>query len=186
MHRFTLAAAAAVLATSLSACASDQMASTAAVGTPTDVAVTTRAAPTSAPTYLAMAGAADQFEIQSSRLALQKSANARVIEFARMMVSDHNNSTQQLVAAARTAGISPPPPVLNGEQRAMLDQLRGLSGPAFDAAYGRAQVAAHQEALALHRAYAAGGDTPVLRTAAGPIVAVVQRHLDHARMLPGG
>jgi putative membrane protein len=46
-----------------------------------------------------------------------------------------------------------------------------------------AQVPAHQEALLLHQNYAANGDTPSLRTAAGAAVPFVQQHLTEAQTM---
>ncbi|HEX8840247.1 MAG TPA: DUF4142 domain-containing protein, partial [Sphingomicrobium sp.] len=73
---------------------------------------------------------------------------------------------------------TPPPATLLPPQQAMLDQLRAAgTGPAFDQAFQQAQIQAHQQALQLHQGYATGGDVPALRTTAGQIVPVVQRHL---------
>jgi putative membrane protein len=66
--------------------------------------------------------------------------------------------------------------------QAMLEQLR-TAGPNFDVAFRDAQVAAHQEALALHQNYANGGDLPALRTVAGAAVPIIQQHLVAAQGL---
>jgi putative membrane protein len=137
-----------------------------------------------APGYMAMAGSSDQFEIQSSQLALQVSQNPAVRNMANMLIADHTRSTQMLMAAAQSAGLTPPPPMLMPEEQAMLDQLRAAgSGPAFDMAFQPIQLQAHQKALALHQNYSAQGDVPALRTVAGQIVPVVQMHLQHAQSL---
>jgi putative membrane protein len=131
-----------------------------------------------APGYLAQAGSSDQFEIQSSQLALQASQNAAVRNLANMFIADHTRSTQMLMSAAQSAGVPAPPPTLLPPQQAMLDQLRSAgSGPTFDQAFQQIQIQAHQQALMLHQNYAAQGDVPALRTVAGQIVPVVQGHL---------
>ena len=66
--------------------------------------------------------------------------------------------------------------------QAMLDQLRS-TGANFDVAFKQAQIAAHQEALALHQNYASGGDVPALRTVAGAAVPIIQQHLTTAQTL---
>ncbi len=140
--------------------------------------------PLMAPGYMAMAGSSDQFEIQSSQLALQASQNPAVRNMANMLIADHTRSTQMLMAAAQSAGLSPPPPALLPPHQAMLDQLRAAgSGPAFDQAFQQIQLQAHQEALALHQNYSAQGDVPALRTVAGQIVPVIQMHLQHAQSI---
>ena len=140
--------------------------------------------PLFAPGYMAMAGSSDQFEIQSSQLALQMSQNVAVRNMANLLIADHTRSTQMVIAAAQSAGLTPPPPTLLPPHQAMLDQLRSAgSGPSFDMAFKQLQVQAHQEALALHQNYSANGDVPAPRTVAGQIAPVVQMHLQHAQML---
>lgn len=140
--------------------------------------------PLFAPGYMATAGSSDQFEIQSGQLAMQRSQNPAVRNFAYMLIADHGCSTQAVVAAAQSARIMPPPPALLPPHQAMLDQLRAAgAGPNFDLTFKQIQTGAHQDALQLHQNYAAGGDVPALRAAAGQIVPVVQRHLSHAQML---
>jgi putative membrane protein len=137
-----------------------------------------------APGYLAQAASSDQFEIQSAQLAQQASQNAAVQNFAGMLITDHTQSTQMLMAAAQSAHVAAPPPTILPPQQAMLDQLRAAgTGPAFDQAFQQVQIQAHQQALALHQNYAQSGDVPALRTTAGQIVPVVQRHLQMAQSL---
>jgi putative membrane protein len=137
-----------------------------------------------APGYMATAGSSDQFEIQSSQLAMQMSQNLALRNLANMLIADHTRSTQMIVAAAQSAGLAPPAPALLPQHQALLDQLRAAgSGPAFDMAFRDIQIQAHQQALALHQNYAASGDVPVLRTVAGQIVPVVQTHLNALQML---
>lgn len=140
--------------------------------------------PLFAPGYMATAGSSDQFEIQSGQLAMQMSHNPAVRSFANMLIADHSRSTQMVVAAAQSARIPPPPPALLPQHQAMLDQLRAAgSGPNFDMTFKQIQTGAHQEALQLHQTYAASGDVPALRSAAGQIIPVVQMHLNHLQGL---
>ncbi|AUW60057.1 hypothetical protein C1T17_03610 [Sphingobium sp. SCG-1] len=134
---------------------------------------------TGATGYLAMAGASDKYEIQSSELALGKSKSTAVKQFAQMMIDNHNKTTQTLVKAASSAGITPPPPQLMPAQTKMIEQLQGLSGTQFDAAYVKQQRQAHDMALALHRNYSKEGDVPALRTAAAGAVPIVEQHRQH-------
>src|SRR4029077_6610377 len=92
--------------------------------------------PLMAPGFLVQAASGDQFEIQSSQLALQMSQNVAVHNFANLLIADHTHMSQAMVAVAHLAGVPPPAPVLLPAQQAMLDQLRASgSGPAFDAAF---------------------------------------------------
>ena len=140
--------------------------------------------PLLAPGFLTQAASGDQFEIQSSQLALQASQNAGVRNFANMMISDHSRLSQAMGAAAASARLQPPPPTLLPAQQAMLDQLRSAgTGYSFDQAFQQAQISAHQNALTLFQNYATSGDLPPIRTAAGQAVPTIQTHLAMAQAL---
>lgn len=177
MRPIAIAATAAALAT-LSACAANDTVASSALAAGSPAAATAAAAPTNAAAYVAEAARSDMYEIQSSQLAQSKATSAAVKDFAANMIRDHTTSTQMITAAVTQSGMSPPPPPpLDARRQGMLDQLRGASGAEFDRLYVQQQTMAHQEALALHQAYAANGDKAPLRGAAGQIVPVVQHHL---------
>ena len=128
--------------------------------------------------YLKAAGAGDMFEKQSSQAVLQTTKNAKVRNFADMMIKDHTTSTAEVKAAAMKSGITPKPPMLSPKQATMLSQLKAAKGTARDTLYVEQQKAAHQEALATHEDYAATGDKPALKMTAGKIVPVVKSHIE--------
>jgi putative membrane protein len=136
--------------------------------------------------FVRMAGASDLFEIQSSQLALSRSQNQAVRQYAQMLITHHTQTTQQVAAAAQASGITPPPPMLLPMQQRMMDQLRAASAGNFDRVYLTQQVPAHEMALALHSNYARSGDTPALRAVAAGAVPIVQQHLDGARRMRAG
>jgi len=140
--------------------------------------------PLLAPGYLATAASSDMFEIQSAQIAHQKAQSPAVHSFATMLQTDHTQSTQMLMAAAQAARLTPPTPTLLPQHQALLDQLNAApAGSAFDQAFQQVQIQAHQQALTLHQNYATSGDVPALRTTAGQIVPVIQRHLAMAQSL---
>jgi putative membrane protein len=140
--------------------------------------------PLFAPGFLAQAGSGDQFEIQSSQLALSASSNPAVQTFANQMIAAHTQMSQQMAAAATAGGVTPPPPALLPPQQAMLDQLRAAgTGPSFDMAYQQEQVSAHQGALTLFQNYAASGDNAAIKAAASGAIPTIQMHLQQAQAL---
>ena len=134
--------------------------------------------PLAAPTYMSMAASGDQFEIQSSQLALQRSSNPAVRQLAQMLITDHTNMSAQMAAAAQSAGLPAPPPALLPEHASMLQQLQATDAAGFDMAYRDIQLSAHQQALTLHQNYASGGDNAALRTVAASAVPIIQGHLN--------
>ncbi|WP_235425350.1 DUF4142 domain-containing protein [Croceibacterium mercuriale] len=183
----TLTAAAAL---SLAACGNTEepaQGDTTGNSAETQASMTAEPAPAQTPTdssgYLTMASASDLFEIQSSELALEKSQNAGVREFAQMMIDHHRKTTQDVTAAARAASLTPSTPTLNSMQRDMMTQLEATSGADFDRMYIEQQRQAHQMALALHSTYAEQGDTPQLQAVARTAVPIIQQHITEAQGL---
>jgi len=148
------------------------------------VAVVDDTSPLFHPMYMRTAASSDMFEIESGRLALQRSQNPAVRPFAQMLIDHHTRTTADLMAAAQAAGITPPPPTMLPRHMEMLDRLRMAPAGEFDAAFKREQIMAHQEALMLHRNYAAQGDVPQLRDAAARTVPIIESHLNQAQGLP--
>lgn len=127
--------------------------------------------------FVTQAGASDLYERQSSELVLQSTQNAKVRDFARMMIEHHTKSTADVTAAARKDNVPVAPPELDAAKQAMIDQLRAASGASRDNVYISQQRTAHQQALTLHRTYSESGTAPALRAAAGKIQGVVQQHI---------
>jgi len=147
----------------------------ASVGTPgAPMAAPATAAQSAA--YVAKAGAGDLWEIESSKALLAKSDNSEVRKFAQMMIDQHGQSTAKTKAAAAAAKVDVAAPQLDPAQQTMLDEIKQADAGAIDAIYLRHQRAAHDAALALHRAYSEDGDTESLKTAAREIVTVVEMH----------
>lgn len=136
----------------------------------------TPATPVDAAGYISKAGAGDMWEIESSKALLAKSTNADVKAFAQMMIDNHGKSTAKVKAAATAAKIDVAAPKLDADQQKMLDEIKGADAAGIDTVYLAHQTTAHDAALALHKAYAASGDTPALKKAAAEIVPVVETH----------
>lgn len=142
-------------------------------------------AKTTAAAYVMAAGASDQFEIQSSQIALQKSPNAATKRYAQSLIRDHNKTTAATVKAATKAGMTPPAPMLDPGAQPSIAELNAASPADFDRIYFGQQGPAHQAALDLHQSYAANGDTPALKTSAKAAIPIVKRHLTGANKMAG-
>ena len=155
-----------------------------AADAPATAAAADPMSPLSAPGFMMMAASSDQFEIQSSQMALQMSQNPQVRAFAQTMIDHHSRTTAELAQLAQANGLTPPPPTLMPNHQALLDQVRAAPMGQFDAAYKNAQITSHQEALTLMQNYAAQGDLPPLRDFAGRTTPIIQQHLVQAQSLP--
>ncbi len=137
-------------------------------------------AKTSAAAYVMAAGASDQFEIQSSQIALQKSPNAATKRYAQSLIRDHQKTTAATKKAAMKAGMTPPAPMLDPGAQPSIAELTAAAPADFDRIYFAQQGPAHQAALDLHQTYAANGDQAALRTSAKAAVPIVKKHLTGA------
>jgi len=134
-------------------------------------------APTTGATFVAKAGAGDQYEIQSSKLVLQTTANPKLKEFANMMIKDHTNSTAEVKAAAAEAKLKVGPPHLDAMGAKNIAALRAAKGTARDRLYISQQKVAHEKALQLHTGYAAAGTVAPLKAVAAKVAPVVKTHI---------
>lgn len=135
--------------------------------------------------FVQVASASDRFEIESSRLALEKAQSPEVKRYAQMMIDEHTRSTSELKTVA---GALQPPLVpkaqFNAKQTADMTKLQGTpAGAAFDAAYLTAQVEGHGATLSAMRDYQSGGEVTELKAVAAKMVPIVERHLADAQKL---
>jgi putative membrane protein len=90
---------------------------------------------------------AGNIDVEAAKLALQKSKNKAVREFASEMVRDHEAVNGKALALVKKLGVTPEP---NGTSEALTKQaaetrakLAKLDGKAFDQAYAVNEVAYH-------------------------------------------
>lgn len=137
-----------------------------------------------AQTYVTSAAAGDLYEIRSADLALQHSSHDGVKELARMIKADHTAATEQLKTAVGEQGVSVAAATdLDERRKGMLDNLASAAKSDFDRVYLQQQVAAHEEALILHRGFADNADAPELSAHARAVVPKIEAHLKMARDL---
>lgn len=122
-------------------------------------------------------------EIEGSRLALEKSDNADVRQFAQMMIDDHQKMVEEASALASQKGITPPdgPSVM---QTTEITALKALTGGAFDAMYvNRIGVAAHESTVEMFEEARQNVQDPDIRAMIDKTLPSLQEHLKMARTL---
>lgn len=135
------------------------------------------------PEFVAMATSSNTFEIESSRLALQRARDPAVRRFANRMIRDHSLAGRNMMAVVRRAGVPAQGPMLSPRHQQMLASL--TTAPNFDAAYVGAQLAAHQEAVGLFSTYSSNGDNPPLVAFARRTLPTLERHLVEIQAVGG-
>lgn len=96
--------------------------------------------------FVKKAARAGLAEIQFSQLALTKTSNQKVKDFAMKMVDDHTKEADELRSVAGKKDIAFPTD-LTPDDSALMTRLTGLSGGEFDKAYLSAIVKAHEADL---------------------------------------
>jgi putative membrane protein len=82
-------------------------------------------------------------EIEMGKLALQKSNDDQVKQFAQRMVDDHGKMLDELKPVAEQMGVKVPEGPSKGQMKSM-DKMKALSGDAFDQAYIKDMVKDHK------------------------------------------
>ncbi|MBN3966240.1 DUF4142 domain-containing protein [Pseudomonas gregormendelii] len=88
-------------------------------------------------------------EIETSRLALEKSSSADIKAFANMMITDHSKANDELAALARKNDIEVPDTTTLVKQAK--EKILEVRDESFDAAYANNQVKAHEETIELFK-----------------------------------
>lgn len=111
------------------------------------IAVAQSPAPTD-PQIAHIAYTAGEIDIAAAKQALAKSKNKEVRDFAQEMVRDHTAVNDKALALVKKLHVTPEPnatsAALKKEADAKLASYAKLSGPAFDTAYAKNEVAYHK------------------------------------------
>ena len=127
--------------------------------------------------FVMHASVGNTFEIEESKVALERATDPRLKAFAQKMISDHSAAEKTLQEAAGKDKLKTEPE-LDKPHQAMLDNLKTFNGTDFDKIYMADQIAGHAETLALVSDYKVNGKEAALRGWADKTVPVVKEHLD--------
>jgi len=122
-------------------------------------------------------------EIDTGKLALEKSQNADVKKFAQHMVDEHTKALGEVQALATAKNVTLPDgpgPVAKTKATA----LKAMSGNLFDKEYAkRAGVGDHENTVKLLQKIQKDGKDSDLKALAGKMLPTVEHHLDMAKQL---
>lgn len=131
---------------------------------------------------------ANTIDVDQGNLALKKSSNAQVKQFAQTMVTDHNAVNAAAAALAKKLNVTPKDNAisqsLNKEAKAVADTLNRLSGSAFDRAYINREAAFHAAVIdALDKVLLPATTNAELKATLIKYRPLFVAHLEHARSL---
>ena len=135
--------------------------------------------------FVKKAAIANQYEIETSKVALQRSASTDVKAFAQMIIDDHTKAGADFAAAAKTGGIADAaiPTSLDEKHAKKLSKLNEEDAEDFDDEYLEEQEEAHEKAISLFKDYADDGDNASLKSFAAATVPTLQKHKDQVDAL---
>ena len=126
---------------------------------------------------------ANMAEVETGKLALDKSSNADVKKFAQMMVDDHSKALTDVQTLASSKGVTLPdgPDV---KHKAVMVEFKALKGDTFDKRYVKqAGVGDHEATEKLLKKTRANAKDADLKGLADKMLPVVEGHLAQARSM---
>lgn len=127
------------------------------------------------------ASAAGVAEIETAKLALQKSTTPAVKTFAQEIINDHSAANKQLVGIAQKKGLKVATEAeLTAKAKTLI--LKQRDGESFDEAYANNQVKAHKDAIELFNKAAVSPDVDLASFAVATIPKL-EHHLHAAEAL---
>jgi len=121
-------------------------------------------------------------EIEMGKLALQKSSDEQVKQFAQRMVDDHGKMQEQLKPAAEQMGVKVPDGPSKGQMKSM-DKMKALSGDAFDQAYIKDMVKDHKSDDSDFKLEAQSTQNPQLKQLVTQSDQTIQSHLQQIEQI---
>ncbi|MFC5068883.1 DUF4142 domain-containing protein [Flaviflagellibacter deserti] len=128
--------------------------------------------------FVTKAAMSNMFEIESSKVAVEKAKDPEIKKFAQQMISDHTKAGKEMMAVAPDA-----PKELDAAHLAKVEKLKEAEGEKFDAAYIDEQVVAHDEAVALFTKFSTEAETPKLKEFAAKTLPTLKEHQEHVKDL---
>lgn len=139
----------------------------------------------SAQSFVNHAAAIGQAEVALGQLALQKSSDAEVKEFAQHMVHDHTAANDKLKSIAANDNLKVPTK-LDSEHEKLRTRLSAMEGKDFDRAYAKAMNDGHAKAIKLFQSAANSKSLPAdLKTFASTTLPTLEQHKKMATSLNG-
>jgi predicted outer membrane protein len=130
-------------------------------------------------------GNAGRFEVQSGRLALERSQHVGVRGYAGQSVKDADEMINRVKSINNANVGAAMPEGLNTDQQARMVQLSGLSDPDFDREYMRSQIEVGELLKQTFTDYGANGESPTLRVYAAKAVTGYEAQILQARTIAG-
>lgn len=125
--------------------------------------------------FLNAAAMSGMIEVQLASLALTRTQNPEIREFALRMAADHSKANDELrpIAASKSVTL---PKDLGATEKSLSDKLSKLSGAEFDKEYVKAMVEDHEKDVNAFQKQAQEGTDPEVKAFAAKTLPTLQQH----------
>ncbi len=124
-------------------------------------------------------------EVDLGKLAAMKATNAKVKEFAGMMVTDHSKANEELMALAKAKNITLPDSV-SSESKSIMKSLTEKSGAEFDKAYVSEMVDDHKKDVSMFENASKNLKDAELKAFVDKTLPVLKAHLEKISTIKDG
>ena len=130
--------------------------------------------------FVLEAASSDMFEIESSKLAVERS-DEKTEAFAQQMLTDHQKTSDELKAMVTAGKVKATiPTAMSSAHQGMLDDLKKLQGEEFTKQYHSDQEDVHEDAVDLFKRYGDEGENAELKAWAAKTRPALEHHLQMA------
>ena len=139
------------------------------------------------PEIASVAVVANQIDIDYGKVAIKRSENQEVIDFANRMIEDHNAVINQAVALVTKLEVTPKDNALSqslmDQSRETLKKLNSVSKIDFDKTYIDNEVAYHEAVIgAVKNVLIPQAQNAELKDLLEAVLPALEAHLEHAKM----
>jgi len=131
--------------------------------------------------YANETASAHLFQIQAAEIALQRSRDPAVSNFAQMLLNDNRALLQRTSLAIEGARIPVAAPLLQQNHFALAQQLQMATAARFDDTFRNIEVMALMQSIDLQQRYSLNGDNAALRGLANEMIPTLHAHLAAAQ-----
>lgn len=122
-------------------------------------------------------------EIETGKLALEKSQDPQVKKFAQTLIDDHTKAMKELQSLAKKKGVELPQET-DLQHKTIATALQALSGDTFDEQFiARVGVGDHERTLELLKNTQQQAEDKALKAYAAKTMKAVNKHLQHAQKM---
>ncbi len=133
--------------------------------------------------FLVAAAETDLMQIEIGKLAMSRSTDNNVKEFAKTLVADHTKSAEQMKPFAQRLNVTLPMSITEKGKENYNDLNDKKTAKDFDEKFAELMVKGHDDAVSKMEKAAENANDPEVKAWAAGIVPTLKAHLEHAKTL---